>query len=128
MRILKQALPVLLLAVLMAGCTSTAITNLTPHQQFRNASGLYPVEAALSSTQQSMRWDSIKPSVVIGNDFYPMRQTQLMKNRWETLVPVPVGKSIVYYRFKFDYDYNAFGPAKPDSKLSPELRLQIVDK
>ena len=34
---------------------------------------------------------------------------------------------VIYYRFKFDYNYNAFGsPPKPDSKLSPIYRLQIL--
>ncbi len=128
MRNIKQVLPLLLLALLLAGCTTTAITNLTPQVQSRNPNGLYPVEAALSSSQQSLRWSSIQPSVVIGNDFYPMRPTPLMTNRWETLVPVPQGKNVVYYRFKFDYRYNAFGPAQSDSKLSSPYRLLVTDK
>ena len=48
--------------------------------------------------------------------------------RWETLVPVPQGKNVVYYRFKFDYRYNSFGPAQPDSKLSAPYRLLLSDK
>ena len=112
----------------MAGCRGT-VTNLTPRQEFRNASGLYPVEAAFITSQQSARWDSVKANVIAGQDFYPMRYTQHMTNRWETLIPAPPGTKIIYYRFKFDYLYNAFGsPPKGDSKLSPIYRLQIVDQ
>ena len=124
----KKLLPVLLLALLVAGC-STTITNLTPKREFRNDIGLYSVEAALNSSQQSLRWGAVKPSVVVGKEFYPMRYTPLMTNRWETLIPVAKDTAVVYYRFKFDYTYNSFAsPPKADSKLSPVYRLQILDK
>lgn len=117
------ALPILLLA----GC-ATNFTNLTPLHQERNANNLYPVEVALASRQQTLRWDSIQPQIVVGNDFYPMRPTLLMTNRWEGLVPVPLGTNIVHYRYKFDFNYNAMGKPKPDSALSPEYTLRILEK
>jgi hypothetical protein len=123
-----KLLPVLLMALLVAGCNGT-ITNLTPTQEFRNANGFYAVDAALASSQQSLNWDSIHATVIVGNDTYPMRYTQLMTNRWETLVPVPPGNNLLYYRFKFDFTYNAFGaPPQSDSKLSPIYRLKIIDQ
>ena len=121
-------LPLLLSGVLLAGCNTT-ITNLTPEREFRNANGLYPIEVALASSQQSMRWSSIKPSVIVGKEFYPMRFTPMMTNRWETLVPIPPGNNAIAYRFKFDYTYNNFGtPPQPDSKLSPTYKLMILDR
>jgi hypothetical protein len=65
---------------------------------------------------------------MIGHESYPMRKTPLMKNRWETLVPVPADKSAINYRFKFDFEYNAIPQVRPDSILSREYELQIVDK
>ena len=123
---IRKFLPLVLLPVLFAGCSS--ITNLTPQQQTRNATGLYPVEVALASRQQTLRWETIQPYVVVGVDFYPMRPTSLMKNRWETLVPVPATTNVVYYKFKFDYQYNSIPHRRPDSKLSSEFRLTILDK
>jgi hypothetical protein len=93
----------------------------------RNANGFYPIEAAVTTSQQSLRWSSIKPNVVVAKEFYPMKATPMMTNRWETLIPVPDNVSVLYYRFKFDYQYNAFGsPPRADSKLSPVYRLQIL--
>ncbi len=113
----------------MTGCASTRITNLTPQRELRNANGLYPIEAAMTSHQQTLRWNSIRPQVVVDQEFYPMRATPLMTNRWETLIPVPPGKNVVFFRFKFDFDYNDFGsPGRTDSKLSPIYRLQILDE
>ena len=127
MRTMKKFLLLSLLPLLLAGCATT-ITNLTPSQQPRNATGLYPVEAAWESRQQSIRPDSFKPSVMVGLESYPMRKTRLMKNRWETLVPVPPNKNAINYRFKFDFEYNAIPQPRPNSKLSREYRLEILDK
>jgi hypothetical protein len=126
---LKKLWLVLLLplALLLSSCETT-LTNLSAQHQERNATNLYPVEVALSSRQQTMRWDSIRPQIVIGDQFYPMHQTRLMTNRWEGLVPVPAGTNAVHYRYKFDYNYNAMGNPRPDSALSPEYTLRIIEK
>ena len=124
---LKKLLPLSLLPVLLAGCQAT-LTNLTPQTRTRNPENLYPVEVALASRQQTLRWDSIKPQIVVGQEFYPMRPTKLMTNRWEGLVPVPPNVNIVHYRYKFDYNYNAVGAPRSDSALSKEYTLRILEK
>ena len=123
----KRFLPLLLLPCLLAGCTTT-ISNLTPTRQARNTTGLYPFEVAWQSSQQSLRKESIKPYVMIGMESYPMQPTPIIKNRWETLVPIPAGKDIVNYRFKFDYEYNAIPVPRQNSKMSPSYQLQILEK
>ena len=117
------ALPLLVLA----GCTST-FTNLTPSTQTRSQDNQYKVEVAMASRQQSLRWDTIKPQIQVGSEYYPMRPIQLMTNRWEGFVPVPAGTSVVHYRYKFDFNYNAFGGPGSDTALSPEYTLKVVDK
>ena len=124
---LKRFLPLLLLPML-AGCASTTFTNLTPQQQVRNPDNQYPVEVALNSRQQTLRWDTIRPQIMVGNAYYPMRKTLLMKNRWEGFVPVPAGTNVVHYRYKFDFEYNAFGSPRTDSALSPEYTLRVLEK
>ena len=124
---LKKLLPLVFAPLLMAGCTAT-FTNLTPLQQSRNANNLYPVEVALTTRQQSLRWETIRPRIVVGNDSYPMRPTLLMTNRWEGLVPIPAGEKVVHYRYRFDYDYNTFGTPKGDSALSPDYTLRVSEQ
>lgn len=125
----KKLMPLLLLSLAMAGCSTTEVTSVTSRHELRNQNGFYPVEAAFNSSQQSLRWDSIKTQVIVEDkDTYPMHLTPMMTNRWETLIPVPPNVNVVYYRFKFDYKYNAFGGPRPDSKLSQIYRLQIIDK
>jgi hypothetical protein len=121
---LKRFLPVLLLPLMVAGCTTT-FTNLTPQQQTRNTNNVYTVEVALKSTQQTLRWDSIRPQILVGTTSYPMHPTPLMTNRWEGAIPVPSTTDTVSYRYRFDYDYNSFGKPKTDNMLSSEYTLKI---
>lgn len=116
----------LLLPLLCAGCAVT-FTNLTPLRQPRNPNNFYPVEVAFTTRQQTLCWDTIQPKVVVGTESYPMRLTPLMTNRWETLLPVPAGKNSVQYHYKFDFQYNAIGPRKSDSAISPAYTLRILD-
>jgi hypothetical protein len=117
----KKVLPILLAPCLLAGC-STTFTNLSAQHQVRNPNNFYPVEVALNTRQQSLRWDSIKAFVVVGAEPYEMRQTPLMQNRWEGLVPVPARTNVVFYHYKVEFQYNGFGAA------SPEYKLEILEK
>ncbi|HUA64248.1 MAG TPA: hypothetical protein VME24_00270 [Alphaproteobacteria bacterium] len=120
---LLLALPAILL---ITGCGT--FTNLTPLQQTRNANNSYPVEVAFTSPDQTLRWDSIKPYVLVNGQLYEMHQTPLVTNRWEGFVPAMPGENSVTYRYKFDYYYNSFSaqPGK-NSAFSPQYTLQIVE-
>jgi len=123
---LKKFLPVLLLPLLLAGCAAR-VTNLTPLQQMRNANNLYPVEAAMDSRQQTLRWQSVQPQILVGSEICQMRATPLMSNRWEGLIPVPAGASSVEYRYKIDYQYNRMGAPGHNTVLSKKYLLKITD-
>lgn len=121
----KKAL-MLALPLLLVGCARN-FTNLTPTRQIRTADNLYPVEVQFNSRQQTLRWHTIKPYVLVRGELLPMRQTPLMKNRWEGLVPVPAGASKVEYRYKFEYETTKFGGFENDSALSPKYELKILE-
>jgi hypothetical protein len=114
------------LPLLLVGCASN-FTNLTPTRQVRNTENLYPVEVQFDSRQQTLHWQSIKPYVQVGDQTLPLRPTPKMNNRWEGLVPVPADRTNVQYRYKFDYEYEAFGPAQKDSALSKNYNLKIIE-
>lgn len=116
----------LLIPLFVSGCSS--ITNLTPSKLPRNPNGLYPFEVAWQSEQQSLRKESIRAFVIMDFESYPMQPTQVVKNRWETLVPIPAGKRSASYRYKFDYDYNSIPVPQKESMLSPPYQLEITDK
>ena len=118
----------LLPMLLLAGC-STQFTRLTPLQQPRNANNFYPVEVQFDSSKQNLRWDSIKPYVLVDGELYPLHQVPLVNNRWEGFVSVPPTSNEVDFRFKFDYLYNTFGSdPKPNSAYSPLYKMKILDQ
>ena len=122
----KKSLPLLALSLLMAGC-ATQLTNLTPLQQSRDTNNLYRVEVAFNSRQQTIRWQSIQPKIIVGRESYEMRPTPYMTNRWEGLIPVPKDTSLVHYRYRLDFRYNRMGPAGNDNAISREYTLRIID-
>ena len=124
---LKKLLPLVFLPLLMSGCVST-FTNLTPTQQLRTTNNLYTVEVALTSNQRTLKWDTIKPQIIVASEVFPMHATALMTNRWEGELQVPASENVVRYHYKFDYMENAFGPEQPGSASSPEYTLKIVDQ
>ncbi len=116
------------LSLVLSGCGTSSVTNLTTTRQPRNPSGIYPIEFVWDTSQQTVVAGSIKPSVVIGYDFYPMRPSLGISNRWETVIPVSADQNKVFYHFKVDYQYRTFGKPEKSSKLSPSYRLDIADK
>ncbi|MGO8766254.1 MAG: hypothetical protein ACLQSR_14095 [Limisphaerales bacterium] len=125
---MKKILPLLPMLVLLAGC-ATQFTRLSPLEQPRNANNFYPVEVQFNSDQQSLRWDSIKPYVLVDGELYPLHQVPLVDNRWEGFVTVPPASDEVDFRFKFDYLYNDFGSQpKPTSSYSPLYKMKILDR
>ncbi|HMJ90971.1 MAG TPA: hypothetical protein VK530_14205 [Candidatus Acidoferrum sp.] len=124
----KFALLAALLAVFVAGCGTSRVTNLTTTRHPRNATGMYPVEFQWDSTQQTQIPGTVKPYVVVGYDFYPMRPSLGISNRWETVVPLGPDKTSLIYHFKIEYEYRTFGKPQKSSKLSPSYKLEITEK
>ena len=114
------------LPLLLVGCASN-FTNLTPTRQVRSADNTYTVEVQFNSRQQTLRWHTIKPFVLVNGELLPMRATKLMKNRWEGIVPVPPNVNQVEYRYKFEYESTTFGGFQNDSALSQKFELKILD-
>ena len=122
----KKVFAMLLLPALLAGCSS--ITNLTPSRYPREASGYYRVEAQWKSNRGVIRPGSFQPLVVVNFDTYPMQPVPLVRDRWEAFIPVAADKDSVLYRYKFDFMVNSISAPHPDSLMSPEYELRIVEK
>jgi hypothetical protein len=77
---------------------------------------------------QALKKETLKPYLQVGESNYPMRRTQRMENRWETLLPAPVSTNLVTYRVKVDFEYNAIPAALSNSVLSEPYQLQIREQ
>jgi len=112
-------------ALLLSGCATSVLTNLTTTTQARNPTGQYLVELQMDTSMQTMRSQTVTPYAVVKFNEYKMRPTLRTSNRWETYIPVPPDQDYVFYHFKVDYDYNKFGKPGQGSKLSQQYRLDI---
>lgn len=112
-----------LVPALLAGCSS--ITNLTPSEVSRDASGYYHVEAMWQTKRAVVRPGSFKPLVIVDMQAYPMQPVPLVQDRWEAFIPIPSDKDYVHYHYKFDFMDDSFGKPKPDSLMSPSYTLSI---
>lgn len=126
MRIALKTLPLAALALFVAGCSS--ITNLTPSKLPRNGNGVYQIEAAWQTREQSVVPGSLKPQVMVGAELYPMRPVPTVEGRYEAFVPLPAGQSVLRYQFKFDFENYRMNVRRPNSYMSPGYRLEVVDK
>ena len=115
----------LLSVSLFLGCVQTTITNLTPRRMPRSNTGFYPVEMIWQSNQTALRRETVKPVVLIGTNAYPMKRTQLLTNRWETLVPIGIKANELRYRIKVNWQFNAIPVPQANSQLSQEFLLQV---
>jgi len=127
MRNFVGLLPLGLGMMLLAGCTTT-ITNMTPSQTQRATTGLYPFSVAWDSSQQSVVPDSVQAYVLVGTNLYPMQRTPLVRERWETVVPVPADRDILNYQYKFDYQYLTIPKRQANSVMSKPYQLKILEK
>ena len=126
MRFVLKTLPLVALALVVAGCSS--ITNLTPSKLPRNANGLYQIEAEWRTREQSLVPGSLTPQVMVGSELYPMRAVPLIEGRYEAFVPMPPGQNALRYQFKFDFNNYRMNVQRPNSYMSPGYRLQVVEK
>ena len=124
---MKKILMLLVLPLALAGCTSSII-NLTPSRLTRNSDGTYHVEAAWRTGEQTIRPASLQPWVMIGFEKYPMTQELVVRDRWESFVPVPADQNVVHFRFRFDFSRNAIPARWKTAKCPRNSACEIVDK
>jgi hypothetical protein len=117
-----------LLAALSFSCVTTQITtvtNLTASRLPRKANGQYGFSVDFDTRQRTLIKDTLRVSVVVGENTFPMERTPLLTNRWETLVPIPATQDVLTYRYRFEYDYKAIPDIRSTVRDSNVYQLYI---
>jgi hypothetical protein len=114
-----------LATVLLAGCVSSDVSNLTPRTLPASVSRSYPFEVTWDSKRRGVSSDDVKAYVMVDQVLYPMNRVPNTENRWEARVPLPEGKTYVPYKFKFDYTYPGVTSRFLQSEWSGEYRLVV---
>lgn len=114
-----------LAALLLTGCSTTTITNLTPTRLPRKDSGQYAFSVEYATRQSTILRDTFKAYVIVGDERIPMEPTPHLTNRYETLVSVPPGKEVLTYRYRFEYDYKAIPDRRAAVRDSKYYQLYL---
>ena len=124
--VMKPLCAVLTLAalVVLTGCTPV-YTNLTPRTAVQKAQDVYHFEVQWDTSQRGANTADVKAYVVIGENLYPMQRVGGTKERWEADVPITGEKTIVPYRYKFDYTFPTVMQRLPESSYSAPYFLDL---
>jgi len=125
-----RPLSFLVIALILAGCATMSIntiTNLTSSRLPRKESGQYMFSVEFLTRQRTLIHETMRVSVVLGTETFPMSRTPLVTNRWETLVSIPANQDAVNYFFHFEYDYKAIPTVRQMSRDSELYRLELGD-
>lgn len=117
----------LVAALTISGCATSSVTNLTPQHHARNPENVYPVDIEFRTNLRTVKWDTVRPYVQIGDDNYLMRRTAVVKDRWETLIPIPADENLVNYRIKIDFEYHALPEPQVNSVLEGPFQIIVRD-
>ncbi|GIT12841.1 MAG: hypothetical protein CM1200mP34_2470 [Verrucomicrobiales bacterium] len=96
-----------LMVILLVGCATNTITNLTPRELPWSQTGLYPVEAMYKSNLRTLDPASIKPIVIFNNQAFPKAPNPAHRGPLGNARADPGGTRVINYHFKFDYEYSA---------------------
>ena len=95
------------LGVLLTGCTSVSITNLTAPSLPENPSQIYTISLRVTTKSGSVVKKSIKPSIVIDGKNYPMPASPMGDGLFEFDYQLPPGRDEIAYYFLVQYLYEA---------------------
>jgi hypothetical protein len=114
-----------LLAALGLGCAGSRNTNLTPRSPAPSTDATYLFETTFRTHRRGVQPEHVKAWVVVGLNLYPMQAVPNTENRFEALLPLPTDRSVLRYRYKFEFTYPGVLDNKINSTMSPEYELQL---
>ena len=107
------------------GCTSSQNTNLTPRSATPSPEANYLFETTFRTHRRGVQPENVKAWVVMGLNLYPMQPVPNTENRFEALLPLPTDRSVLRYRYKFQFTYPGVLDNNINSTMSPEYELQV---
>ena len=88
---------------LVSGCTSVALSDLTPKSLPENPSEIYTFTLRATPQGAVVEKDTIAPRIVIDGQTYPMKKSALGENFYEFEYQLPPGRTEVAYYYLVNY-------------------------
>lgn len=113
-------------AFALVGC-DVKITDRTPSSFSENPSGVYTITAEIKAPQVVVP-GSLKPSVVVDGQIYPMSKSALGENLWEFDYRLPSGRTGGAYYILASYETKSGGDVRPGEAFTGLTHFTLVSR
>ncbi len=93
----------LISSILLSGCNTTAVTNLTPNSLRANPSHIYTISARIKPRVANYVPGTVLPSIIINSQRYRMTKSPLGEDIFEFDYQIPAGQTELKYYFEYTY-------------------------
>lgn len=111
--------------VLLTGCETTAVMNLTPPTLPQNPSHIYTITASFVPRQRSIIPASIQPRIIIDGQSFNMTRSAAAPNVWEFDYQLPPGRTTASYYFICEFEVQSGSGTAPRDVYSELQNLAI---
>jgi len=117
------------LSLILVGCQSPAITNLTPQSLPENPSQIYTISARITPRDSGFVQGTLLPTLVIEGQSLVLKKSTLGQDLYEIDYQVPAGRSEIAYYFQINYQVqHSNGLIASREDYTPLQRAQILSR
>jgi hypothetical protein len=115
-------------ALLLGGCATMGLTNLTPSSLPENPSGIYTFTLRVTPKSTTVITDTIAPHIVVGAESHDMVKSDSVPGIYEFDYKLPPGQDSVGYYFLVSYSTEGNGMQAPRQAYSELEHAAIVSR
>ncbi|QYM80513.1 cell surface protein [Horticoccus luteus] len=119
-------LGILLGVMLLSGCDSVVLTNLTPGSLAENPSQIYTITLRVTPKIRTIVPGSVAPHIIIDGENHAMTASALGANLWEYEYHLPPGRDEIAYYFLVNYSVEHADVSKPAETYTALEHAKIV--
>jgi hypothetical protein len=117
-----------LAAVLLGGCATMGLTNLTPSSLPENPSGIYTFTLRVTPKSSTVVPESIAPHIVVGAESHDMQKSDSVPGIYEFDYKVPPNQDSIGYYFLVSYSTEGNGMEASRQAYTELTRAAIVSR
>lgn len=112
--------------LLLAGCETVTLTNLTPPSMPENPSQIYTFTLRVTPRTTTVPLASIQPKIVVNQQIHPMRKSTLGEGIYDFEFQLPPGTETVNYYFLVNYVVEGNSVQTPQETYTEASQVKIV--
>lgn len=118
----------LLASIILSGCNTTAVTNLTPPTLRANPSQIYTISARIKPRVSNYVEGTVLPSIVIDGQKYRMTKSALGEDIFEFDYQIAPGRTELAYFFEYTYQVRNNGVLSSREDFTDIQRATVVGR